>query len=183
MQHGLHDEAVISGIVGSKECFAQQVPPYLEDDNVKILDQWKGESPDYVPAQRLVIRNKEPWEAAQLTANGSLSPQPKLPEVDFDKHMLLAVFMGTINTDGYATEITKIVTIGGEFEVFIRNTSPAPCELSLRLSRHRTTWCWYRGHQARSRSSMKYRLNSIGLARGSDLRAEGGRSSFSSRLP
>lgn len=52
--------------------------------------------------------------------------KPPLPEIDFNKYIVLAVFQGVKNTGGYDTQIFKISREEGYFDVLVRETSPSP---------------------------------------------------------
>ncbi len=48
------------------------------------------------------------------------------PLIDFNKHMLIAVFQGEYPTGGYSIEITKIIETKNNLEVFVKEAYPGP---------------------------------------------------------
>lgn len=69
----------------------------------------------------------------QHTSN-MFPPQPA-PFVDFGKEMVVAVFMGTMNSGGYGLEITKLEIVGEELRVHYTMTAPgAGCIVTMALT-------------------------------------------------
>ena len=52
-------------------------------------------------------------------------PSAPLPRVDFAKHMVVGVFLGSRPTGGYSAEIVSVEATGGEIVVTYRETQPA----------------------------------------------------------
>lgn len=52
--------------------------------------------------------------------------KPPLPQIDFNKYMIIAVFEGVKNTGGYDIQIFKINQNGGYLDILVKETSPGP---------------------------------------------------------
>jgi hypothetical protein len=72
-------------------------------------------------ASSYLINDKEAWDEIWHLANGDIEPMPDLPEIDFDKQMVLAVFMGRKNSGGYHNEIASINKANGFLNVKVIN--------------------------------------------------------------
>ena len=72
---------------------------------------------------QFVWRTAAEFEQAWVADRGA---KEKLPAVDFDKEMVLAVFAGMKKTGGYRIAIEKVVAKPGKVYVLYRQTVPAP---------------------------------------------------------
>jgi hypothetical protein len=72
-------------------------------------------------ASNYLIGDKDTWAEIWQLANGNIEPMPALPEIDFEKQMVLAVFMGTKNSGGYRTEIASITKMKDTLDVKVIN--------------------------------------------------------------
>lgn len=52
------------------------------------------------------------------------SSETVIPEVDFEKYTLIAVFMGELPTSGYSINIDKVIEEKNDVKVFLTETSP-----------------------------------------------------------
>ena len=84
------------------------------------------------PAQK-VIDNLEAWKKVWKEVHQSVSPKPKLPKVDFEKQVVLAVFMGEKNTGGYRIQIKGMTDTGKKIEVAVKTTSPPQDGFSIQV--------------------------------------------------
>ena len=138
LQRGAGDPEVLAGFLASDEYFTRAVAgkegeaaspndlkpadevatgPDARPDaprevgaDVPVIEQWRGRpSSGETIRQRLVIRTAEQWQEVWAKANSSSSPRAPAPDVDFSKHMVLAVFMGEKPNSGYRIDITRVV--------------------------------------------------------------------------
>ncbi|WP_114982846.1 protease complex subunit PrcB family protein [Cyclonatronum proteinivorum] len=80
-----------------------------------------GEEPLY----QLVITSQEAYDEFRLKfEEGGFGES--LPEVDFDRHMVVGVWMGESNSSGFDTEIVGFDTTDSEFNIWVRNKYPDP---------------------------------------------------------
>ena len=93
---------------------------------INIEREWKGIRGGYTEPQRLIILTQEEWEEVWKKVYNLSIPHPALPEIDFDKEMAIAVFMGERNSGGYRIEIEEIVESEEEIVVKVKETSPSP---------------------------------------------------------
>jgi hypothetical protein len=92
---------------------------------IPIIKEWKEASPGGgKKKERVVIGKGEEWQKVWSMAYANIIPPPKAPDVDFSKHMALAVFMGEKPTTGYETWITKVVKTEKGLKVYVRETAP-----------------------------------------------------------
>lgn len=75
------------------------------------------------PAQR-VIRTAKDWYALWLRHHSNVIPVPPLPNVDFNREMVLCVAIGQRPTGGYGVRITRTRLEGGELHVEVHETKP-----------------------------------------------------------
>jgi hypothetical protein len=71
--------------------------------------------------RQVVVRAAEQWQA--LWRQHSTEPAPT---VDFEKHMVAGVFLGSRPTAGYDVEVVRIVEVDGGLRVEYRTRRPAP---------------------------------------------------------
>lgn len=88
--------------------------------------EWKGTHSGVNEPRRLVITDEKGWEHLWQTVHAAASPQPPVPQVDFSRHMVLAVFMGRKPTSGFAVQITEVVACNNEVLAFVKETAPPP---------------------------------------------------------
>jgi hypothetical protein len=83
--------------------------------------------------QNIIIKTQGEWddfrERIRLIVDRKTYEEPALPfrnsNIDFDKEMVVVVYMGQRNTGGYSTEITQIKEREDEIRVYYRETSPS----------------------------------------------------------
>lgn len=93
---------------------------------MEIKKEWTGCHCGYVESERLVIETEEEWEEVWEKVVGFQIPKPELPEVDFDTHMIIAVFMGEQRTGGYSIDITRIIREEERIVVEVEEKHPHP---------------------------------------------------------
>ncbi|HEU0015854.1 MAG TPA: protease complex subunit PrcB family protein [Longimicrobium sp.] len=76
-------------------------------------------------ARRLVIRSRDVLEAfwAELGQPNSFGP---VPEVDFEREMVIAATMGPRGSGGYRITFDAMVTRGSRHHVLVRSSLPGP---------------------------------------------------------
>ncbi len=73
-----------------------------------------------------IIKDNSAWSSLWEVVHSTRSPKPKIPEIDFSKEMIVAVFQGMQATGGHAIKIEKITEKVNSIEIFIEETVPAP---------------------------------------------------------
>ena len=95
-------------------------------EEVPIEKRWSGSYCGVRTAGQHVIRDADAWKGLWAQIYRTRTPAPAPPEVDFDKQMAVAVFMGQRNTGGYSTRITSVRDTGQQVIVRVKQTSPPP---------------------------------------------------------
>jgi len=83
-----------------------------------------------VDAERHVVVRTEPeWE----TLWREHQPDREPPHADFSRSMVVALFMGSRRTAGYAIDITRVERDDNGVIVFYRQTAPAPGAMTAQV--------------------------------------------------
>ncbi len=93
-----------------------------EDLSVTLLAE--GSHGGFNDAQTLVIKDKKGLQKIYNKINMTRRPGLPIPEIDFEKEMVIALFMGEKNSGGYSTKVESVKEKGKEFEVVIKETVP-----------------------------------------------------------
>lgn len=118
--------SVIAIILNDYEVSALPEPREEAIMEVEIKGKWKGYHCGYVDSERLVIETEGEWKEVWEKVVGFQIPKPKLPEVDFETEMIIAVFMGEQRTGGYSIDITRIIKEEEEIVVQVKEKHPDP---------------------------------------------------------
>jgi len=97
-----------------------------QGNKIKIEREWKGIRCGYKEPLRLVIKSEDQWREVWKKIHHLQLPTPELLVVDFEKEMVIAVFMGERKSGGYEIEIKKIVEREKEFIVEVEEREPPP---------------------------------------------------------
>jgi len=93
------------------------------DDAVRTLA--RGSQSGVKKPDRVVAKNQEEWTALWKRHLGE-AQTTEAPKVDWSKEMVLAAFMGTRNTGGYALQITGAKEQEGKLTVQVEAKVPKP---------------------------------------------------------
>ena len=77
-------------------------------------------------SQRAVVRDEAAWRGAWAAIWRRHSPEPPLPQVDFDREMLVIAALGTRPTTGYGILVDSAFAEGDGLLVRIRTVTPGP---------------------------------------------------------
>jgi hypothetical protein len=86
----------------------------------------KGYHSGIITPQNLIIKDNLTWKKIWNIHSKIRLPQPGLPDVDFAKEMVIAIFKGECPTGGYTTEIDSVEKVGDRIIVHIAETKPDP---------------------------------------------------------
>ena len=92
---------------------------------VAVVKEWKGANATQEAPKRIVVEDQKGWEEVWSGMEGNVQPKPETPKVDFDKHKVIAVFMGRRMTGGYSVKITGIEE-NGKLVVKVKESGPPP---------------------------------------------------------
>jgi len=84
----------------------------------------KGSVSGYENSTYCVINDADQWADIWNKYGRIMLPQPSLPDVDFSRSTIIAVFMGQCLTTGYGIEVKEIVDTGLSVVVKIEKTYP-----------------------------------------------------------
>src|SRR5262245_58513804 len=87
------------------------------------------------PGER-VVRTAEEWQKLWQEHTAGIQPRPALPKVDFNREMVLAVFMGEQQTGGYSIEIAAVKPGERELTAQVRRTSPPAGAITAQVITH-----------------------------------------------
>jgi hypothetical protein len=93
---------------------------------IRIEKEWRGYYCGITGSSELVIVNENQWKTLWGKVHSLQLPQPQLPKIDFDKEMVIAVFMGEQKSGGYAIEIKEIIKSEEEITVVLEKREPPP---------------------------------------------------------
>lgn len=106
-------------------CLAFLIAPTLANSNtICFLTVLKLGTSGHEEAQNYVIKDKVGWETLWEKIFAGSSEKPSLPEIDFERRTILAVFQGTQPTSFYEIVIKEIVESENALEVRVRAFSP-----------------------------------------------------------
>jgi RNA polymerase sigma factor (sigma-70 family) len=100
-------------------------PPKEPGEEVRIRKQWSEDLSRWHDKGEMVVRDLDAWKVAWARASAAQFPVPALPGIDFEKEMVLAVFMGTQASSHHAVEVTGVARTPTELQVHVRYTFPA----------------------------------------------------------
>ena len=72
-----------------------------------------------------VIRNKDEWADIWSQHKAKIIPEPSPPKVNFSESIVIAVFMGEVNTGQHKIEIKEITDMGQFVLVKVEKTYPS----------------------------------------------------------
>ncbi|MEN3046416.1 MAG: protease complex subunit PrcB family protein [Candidatus Hydrothermales bacterium] len=83
----------------------------------------------------VVIKDKEEFLNLWKELTSIFLPPSDPPDIDFNKHVLICVFMGEKPTGGYEVEIKSIIEKKDEVSVYVREISPGKnCIVTMALT-------------------------------------------------
>ena len=101
----------------------------LQSAPLKFANVAAGANSQIEEPRNTVVRTAAEWETLWREHGG----QGKPAAVDFGKEMVVAVFLGTRPTAGFAVEITAIEGKDGGFAVTYRERQPKPDEMVAQM--------------------------------------------------
>ena len=72
----------------------------------------------------LVIRDSAQWALTWSLLNSHRRPSPPLPDIDFDRSMVVVAAAGTRSSGGYSIEIVATQLVAGKLRVTVKETQP-----------------------------------------------------------
>ncbi|MBI4062669.1 MAG: protease complex subunit PrcB family protein [Elusimicrobia bacterium] len=84
-----------------------------------ILSEWQGQMSAITESGAMVIKDTESWQAFWVQTG-----QGNAPAVDFERYMVVAAFLGSKPTGGYAVSIEKIEKKKRKIMISVKTTKP-----------------------------------------------------------
>ncbi|MEK6320882.1 MAG: protease complex subunit PrcB family protein [Acidobacteriota bacterium] len=106
-------------------CLALSLTPTLaEADTICFLTVLKTSSSGHAEAQNYVINHNADWRSLWEKVVSNRSEKPPLPEIEFTRRTIVAVFQGTQATSGYEISVQEIVETENSLEVAVKAIAP-----------------------------------------------------------
>lgn len=86
----------------------------------------KGQRSGIREALQTVIRNRDEWNAFWKRHDSTNTPPALAPIVDFDREMVVGIFLGEKSTGGYEVEIVRAERRDSSLYFYYREESPPP---------------------------------------------------------
>ncbi len=118
--------AIIAIILSSEYTFALSAIRAEPAVKIKIEREWKGHNCGYTEPSRLVIKTGDQWREIWKKVNALRLPRPELPKIDFEKEMVVAIFMGERSSGGYKIEIININKTEKQIVIEVEEEEPPP---------------------------------------------------------
>ena len=89
--------------------------------------------------QLRLVRTQAEWLALWREHSSQQLPGPELPKIDFEGHMLVAVFLGERPTSGFGVQLQRVRSLAGPkgqaptLEALARETRPDPDTLQAQV--------------------------------------------------
>lgn len=98
--------------------------PITIESEIQFETIEKKISPNINEKGNYVVKNTAEWSALWNKIYFRAIIKPELPEIDFDKYTVVAVFNGLETSGGHDIEITKVGEKDDVVRVFVKKTSP-----------------------------------------------------------
>jgi hypothetical protein len=111
------------------------MPMALGQDDFKIIKGWGSATCGIDKPARLVIKDAKAWAELWNNVHSRVTPRPPVPDVDFQKHMVIAVFMGMRPTGGYSISVAKVQfdKQTDKLVVTVEEIAPSPGSIVIQL--------------------------------------------------
>jgi hypothetical protein len=84
----------------------------------------KGDQAGIQERQQKVIRSKQEYDQMMIQLGSVYTPPPVYPDVDFNRYMVIAVFMGMERSGGFETRVEEVAETVSDVQVIVRDISP-----------------------------------------------------------
>jgi len=75
-------------------------------------------------AEDHVISDDKEWSGLWARIHNNVTPVPNMPQMNFSREQVLAVFMGQKNTGGFGIEIKRVIDTGKQIVAMVEETTP-----------------------------------------------------------
>ena len=105
-----------------------------QGDGICFLAVLKRADSAFSQAQNFVINDRAEWQSVWEKIFANENPKPPLPEIDFTRRTIIAVFQGPQPSTGYAISIEGIVETEASLEVTVRAFSAERCVVAPKVT-------------------------------------------------
>ena len=108
----------------------EELPPVffrgaaISKEGKKFIKEWKGIHSGFKEENSFIIKNQKDWKKIWKIHTKDIKPTLPVPEIDFTRSIVVAVFMGDRKTSGYEVEILDIEEVKDKVIIKIRETTP-----------------------------------------------------------
>ncbi len=85
-----------------------------------------GTSTAVTEKKQVVATNNDDYQKLMNEVYANLDQMPRIPDVDFSKNDVVAVFMGAKSTGGYSIKVDKVIKRTDAVTVAVNEISPGP---------------------------------------------------------
>jgi hypothetical protein len=93
-----------------------------QSTTIEVLN--KNSHGGYTKSKTLVIKSQKELQEIYNQINMTRRPGFPIPEIDFDKEMVIALFMGEKTSGGFATTVEKVIENNNTLEIIVKETAP-----------------------------------------------------------
>jgi len=104
----------------------RRLPPVFGERQLEIQQRWQGPYNGRKDAGNEIIESREDFEKLWKVVYSFVVPRPDLPDIDLEKSVIVASFMGEFPTGGYGIGIEKVIEKEKEVVVYIDRYYPQP---------------------------------------------------------
>lgn len=94
---------------------------------------WQGNSSGIREPREVIIKDASSWAKFWAEHQSNMGTPAPAPVVNFNKHMVIGIFVGDRGSSGFSVEITNIKEIGKETVVSYRETQPSSGRMQLSI--------------------------------------------------
>jgi len=91
----------------------------------RVVKQWQDAVSGIREREVVLVRSREEWERLWRRHTAGMQPQPELPDVNFNREMVVAVFMGERPSDGYGVQVAAVEETPDTVYVQVEERFPA----------------------------------------------------------
>ena len=100
-------------------------------ESAPLPTEWQGDSSGITEYREVIIKDSASWKKLWAEHQSNMGNPPPAPAVDFNKYMIVGIFLGDRGSSGYSARITDMKEAGKELVVSYRETRPSSSGMQL----------------------------------------------------
>ncbi len=100
-------------------------------ESAPLPTEWQGDSSGITEYREVIIKDSASWKKLWAEHQSNRGNPPPAPAVDFNKYMIVGIFLGDRGSSGYSARITDMKEAGKELVVSYRETRPSSSGMQL----------------------------------------------------